>query len=147
MQGLNDYPENKAGTGEPNFVYEVKWVGYAARENTWEPADNLIGWEAEMRAIDEKYEIRDAQSFVSVAGAAQAAREAAAKQKAAELTERRDRLSRMKRRRAARNGGEESEEEDGVGEDDADEEDAETRAMDDEQLQRELELAEQLLAR
>ena len=83
LTGARAVRGKKAGTGEPNFVYEVKWVGYAARENTWEPADNLIGWEAEMRAIDEKYEIRDAQSFVSVAGAAQAAREAAAKQKMA----------------------------------------------------------------
>ena len=95
--------------GEPNYVYEVKWAGYPASANTWEPASNLVGWESDMKNIDEKFTFRSTQSSISVKGAALAAREAAAKQKQIELKDRRDRLQRMKRRRAARSGSDDGE--------------------------------------
>ena len=98
-----------------------------------------------MKEIDDKYSILSQQSSVSVAGAALAAREAAAKQRAVELSKRRERLQRAKRRRAARNDGEEDASDANDSDDADDEEDAELRGLNDEALEREVRLVEQLL--
>eukprot|EP00966_Prymnesium_polylepis_P095928 2222449-Prymnesium_polylepis.1 len=36
--------------GTPRWTYEVKWKG--AHNNTYEPADCLVGWEADMQEVD-----------------------------------------------------------------------------------------------
>ena len=42
--------------GTPKYFYEVKWAGTDDKglpwENTFEPADKLVGWEEEMKAVD-----------------------------------------------------------------------------------------------
>ena len=38
------------------YTYEVKWKGYS--KTTYEPADCLVGWEAEMKKVDEAYAAR-----------------------------------------------------------------------------------------
>ena len=44
-------------TGKPRYVYEVKWAGIDPKNkrpwpNSYEPAACLIGWEAQMKAVD-----------------------------------------------------------------------------------------------
>ena len=39
--------------GAPRWTYEVKWRG--AWANTYEPASCLVGWESEMKKIDDEY--------------------------------------------------------------------------------------------
>jgi len=83
--------------GAPRWTYEVKWVGGA---KTYEPATCLVGWEAEMKKVDDKYSIAALLPKVSPAAEALKAREAAAKLKAQELEARRRRLLRLKARNA-----------------------------------------------
>ena len=131
-------------SGAPRFVYEVKWKDFSAKHNSFEPPECLVGWESEMRVVDDKYSLMLQQGSINVKAAALAAPEAAAKAKALELQDRRDRLARAKRRRAARAGDDEEDEDEEDSEEE--EEDAEMQGYDDEALQRELQLAEQLLA-
>jgi len=42
--------------GAPCWIYEVKWEG-TRWKNTYEPAACLVGWEAQMKKIDEKYSV------------------------------------------------------------------------------------------
>jgi hypothetical protein len=79
-------------------VYEVKWKGNWA--NTYEPASCLVGWEKEMKSVDEKYSIAALMPQVNPVVEALKAREEAAKRKAEDLKKRRDRLLRLKARRA-----------------------------------------------
>ena len=49
--------QGKLPTGGPRYVYEVKWSGInPATKKPWpcsfEPAGCLIGWEAQMKAVD-----------------------------------------------------------------------------------------------
>ena len=49
------------GAGRPRYVYEVKWAGVDPStkqqwKNTFEPANCLIGWEQQMRRVDEAIE-------------------------------------------------------------------------------------------
>jgi len=37
-------------------LYLVKWKGYAAKHNTWEPKSNLKGFEEEMAELEEEEE-------------------------------------------------------------------------------------------
>ena len=83
--------------GAPRWAYEVKWVGGA---KTYEPATCLVGWEAEMKKVDDKYSIAALLPKVSPAAEALKAREAAAALKAQELEARRSRLLRLKARNA-----------------------------------------------
>ena len=47
-------------------MYEVKWMG--AHANTFEPrADYLVGWESEMKLIDESFANRALAITVNVA--------------------------------------------------------------------------------
>jgi hypothetical protein len=110
--------------GGPRFTYEVMWkvTGGNKWANTFEPADCLIGWEAEMKKVDEDITRRATQTFLKPVKEATAAKEAASKRKAEELTARRDRLLRKKRRQEARgeevSDAEDSDEEDGSQDDD-----------------------------
>ena len=125
------------------YTYEVQWKdGPPAGKkwsNTFEPAECLIGWEAEMKKVDEQIAARSAQSFLKPLQVARAVQEQQAKQKAVALEKRRDELLRKQRRQAraqtceGEEGGEEEEEDD----DDADE-DADALLPEGEQLEREL---------
>ena len=45
--------------GQPRYTYEVKWSGKDKQgkewKNTYEPGSCLVGWEPEIKKIDEKY--------------------------------------------------------------------------------------------
>ena len=85
--------------GGPCWTYEVEWQG--TWKNTFEPAACLVGWEKEMKAVDDKVRDRLLLPKVSPFAEALKVREAAAKQKAEETRKRVDRLERLKRRRRA----------------------------------------------
>jgi hypothetical protein len=84
--------------GQPKWTYEVQWRG--AWKNTYEPASCLVGWEKEMHEIDQKLAMAALLPKVNPAAEALKAREAAAKQKAADVEKRRARLQRLQARRA-----------------------------------------------
>ena len=49
--------QGKLPTGGPRYVYEVKWAGINSKTKrpwpcSFEPAGCLIGWEAQMKAVD-----------------------------------------------------------------------------------------------
>ena len=71
----------------------MKWKG--THRNTYEPADCLIGWEAEMQKVDEECERCELLPKINPAVEAQKACELAAACKAAELTKRKERLQRL----------------------------------------------------
>ena len=83
-------------SGAPCWAYEVKWSG--GFKNTYEPASCLVGWEKEMKKVDEKCAIRGLLPTVSPAAEAAKAREAAAKLKAEAMQKRRARLQRLQAR-------------------------------------------------
>ena len=83
--------------GAPRFVYEVLWQGGA---KTYEPADCLVSWGKEMKAVDEACGVRALMPQINPAAEARRARELAAKKKAEELEKRRADLQRLQRRRA-----------------------------------------------
>ena len=83
--------------GAPRFVYEVLWQGGA---KTYEPADCLVSWGKEMKAVDEACGVRALMPQINPAAEARRARELAAKKKAEELEKRRADLQRQQRRRA-----------------------------------------------
>ena len=109
--------------GGPRYTYEVVWkvTGGKKWANTWEPADCLIGWEAEMSEVDKKIVENAQQAPLRLAAQANAVREAAAKKKAAELADRRKRLLRKQQRQQAR--GETPSDDEGEEDGEADEED------------------------
>ena len=88
---------NSPGAGAPRFVYEVLWQGGA---KTYEPADCLVSWGKEMKAVDEACGVRALMPQINPAADARRARELAAKKKAEELEKRRADLQRQQRRRA-----------------------------------------------
>jgi len=91
--------------GKPRWVYEVVWkpVDGQKWKNTWEPHDPcLLGWEAELSAIDENILRRAKQAPINVAQLAQQAREQKAKEKAVEVAAARERLQRRQQRQKAR---------------------------------------------
>ena len=92
--------------GAPRWTYEVVWKG--SYKNTYEPAGCLVGWEKEMKAIDDRYSVQALLPRVSPAAEALKVREAAAKAKAAELEKKKARLQRLKARKA-RMGNDDSE--------------------------------------
>ena len=110
--------------GSVVFTYEVQWKngpGGKKYANTFEPADCLIGWEAEMKKVDEQIVARSKQAFLKPLQVQRAAREHEAHKKAEELTAQRDRLLRKQRRqsRAQFSAGEDDDEaEDGEDSDD-----------------------------
>ena len=73
------------------------WQGGA---KTHEPADCLVSWGKEMKAVDEACGIRALMPQINPAAEAQRARELAAKKKAEELEKRRADLQLQQRRRA-----------------------------------------------
>ena len=83
--------------GAPRFVYEVLWQGGA---KTYEPADCLVSWGKEMKAVDEACGVRALMPQINPAAEARRARELAAKKKAEELEKRRADLQRQQRQRA-----------------------------------------------
>ena len=75
--------------GSVVFTYEVQWKngpGGKKYANTFEPADCLIGWEAEMKKVDEQIVARSKQAFLKPLQVQRAAREHEAHKKAEELT-------------------------------------------------------------
>ena len=101
--------------GQPRYVYEVLW---RSKEKTFEPADCLVGWEADMKKVDEECVKLASMPRINPAAEALKAREAAAKQKAEELAAKRARLQRMQRRRARLDGDEDAESDDEDSDDD-----------------------------
>jgi len=105
---------------KPRWVYEVLWQGGV---QTYEPKDNLVGWEMEMRAVDEKYELQERLPPINPAAAAAARHEQEAKEKAhvakKAKEDRRVRLERLRRRRGGK----------ALSDDDGGEEDTETREL------------------
>ena len=73
----------------------MKWAG--TTEKTYETADCLINWEAEMKEVDKAAAARAAMPKINPAAEAAKAREAAAKTKAAELMKKRARLQRLQK--------------------------------------------------
>mgnify|MGYP007078133770 CR=1 FL=1 len=91
--------------GGPRYLYEVVWKDGPKGEkykNSFEPADNLIEWAAEMKAVDEQIMEATNQAFLRPLLVANAAKEKAAKEKADKLTARRESLLRKQRRQQRR---------------------------------------------
>lgn len=113
--------------GTPKYFYEVKWAGTDGKgqpwENTFEPADKLVGWEEEMKAVDAALERQQTEPQNNPVRRKREEREAEAKQKAKQVMEARARLQRRKARAATKSGaaseGSASEEESGEEEDGA----------------------------
>ena len=74
----------------------MKWSDKDKRgkewKNTYGPGSCLVGWEAEMKKIDEKYATMGLLGTTNPAAEAQRKCEAAAKQKAEALAEEKERL-------------------------------------------------------
>ena len=121
--------------GAPCWTYEVEWEGN--HKKTYEPASCLVGWEKEMKEVDEKAAWRRLLPKVKPVAEALKAREEAAKRKAEEMEKRVARLKRLKARRARGGDEEEFEEEleESDGEEDVDETD---EALDEEAINAEL---------
>jgi len=85
LTGIRAQRGNLPG-GAPHFVYEVLWQGGA---KTYEPADCLVSWGKEMKAVDEACGVRALMPQINPAAEARRARELAAKKKAEELETRR----------------------------------------------------------
>ena len=105
------------------FTYEVQWKngpGGKKYANSFEPPECLVGWEAEMKKVDEQIVARAQQSFLKPLHVQRAAREAEARKKAAELELQRDRLLRKQRRqsRAQFSEGEDDDEEEDISDED-----------------------------
>ena len=85
--------------GAPRWVYEVKWKGIHVK-NTYEPADCLVGWEKEMKHVDEQLEARSQLPLLNLAAQKAKEREAAALDKFRRTQAARARLMRLGARRA-----------------------------------------------
>ena len=97
------------------FTYEVQWKhgpGGKKYANSFEPAECLVGWEAEMKKIDEQVAARSQQTYLKPIQVSRAVREQKAREKADELRLKRDRLLRKQRRLARSEFSEGEEEED-----------------------------------
>ena len=94
--------------GGPRYTYEVVWKdgpNGTKYNNTFEPADCLVEFVADMRAVDDKLEAASQQAYHKPVQAANAAKEKAAQEKAAKLTALREKMLRKQRlqeRREAR---------------------------------------------
>ena len=135
--------QKRGREGTVVYTYEVQWKdGPPAGkkwQNTFEPAECLVGWEAEMKKVDEQIVARSQQAFLKPVQVARAVKEQQAKEKAKALQQQRDQLLRKKRRQArvqASNGEEEQEESEDDDDDDDDDDDA--LLPDGEQLEHEL---------
>ena len=87
--------------GGPRYTYEVKWKDAADGKkypNSFEPADCLVGWASEMKAVDDGITTDLELDFLKPVRVANAAKEAASKRKAEELAPRREQLLRKLRR-------------------------------------------------
>ena len=91
-------------SGLPRFSYEVRWkdTGDDVWPNTFEKADNLVGWEKEMKEVDDRILAHADVAPVNLVQRANAARELAAEKRAKQLADHRDRLLRKKRRQQIR---------------------------------------------
>ena len=107
--------------GAPCWTYEVERQGNYKK--SFEPAACLVGWEKEMKEVDEKVAQRLLLPKVKPAAEALKAREAAAKKKAEDTQKRVVRLKRLKARRARAGDEEELEDADGEENDDDEETD------------------------
>ena len=120
------------------FTYEVQWKhgpGGKKYANSFEPAECLVGWEAEMKKIDEQVAARSQQTYLKPIQVSRAVREQKAREKADELRLKRDRLLRKQRRLARSEFSEGEEEED---EEDEEDEDDDELLPEGEQLDREV---------
>ena len=109
----------------------TKWA------NTFEPASNLVGWEADMKKVDEQIAARSNQDFLKPIKVARAVQEHQAKQKAEILQKKRLQLLRKQRRQARAQLSDGEEEDDEEEDDDGDDED-DALLPDGEQLDNEL---------
>jgi hypothetical protein len=97
------------GAGRPRYLYEVKWAGCDPKtqqpwKNTFEPPTCLIGWEEQMKRVDEAIQAKINEPQLNPAKKAQEEREAKARAKAQELEKKKERLQRLQQRRLARGG-------------------------------------------
>lgn len=95
----------RLSTGAPRYSYEVKWkdTDGQAHPNTFEVADNLGGWEKEMKAVDDRIVARADDVPINLVQQANAARELAAEKRAVLLAAHRDKLLRKQRQQNRRN--------------------------------------------
>ena len=110
-------------SGTVVYTYEVQWKngpGGKKYDCSFEPPDCLVGWEAEMKKVDDAVLLRAKQTFLKPVQVQRAVRESAARKKAEELVATRDRLLRKQRRqsRAQFSEGEDDDDDEGELEDD-----------------------------
>ena len=147
--------KGKTGNGMAKWTYEVVWKACEGKThpNTFEPPEHLIGFEVEMKQVDEEIMSRAGQMFQKPVAVANEAKELAAAKKADELAAARERLLRTQRlrtqrlRRRSGEGGDTTEDPPvSDDDDDVDEEQPEEFAeFDEEQLAAELLRMEELL--
>ena len=93
-------------SGLPNYTYEVMWTGTDANgsrfANTWEPAANLVGWEAEIVRVDQARLAQLLQPQINPARLAQLGRFKEARVKFTTLLRHQDRLKRRLQRHEER---------------------------------------------
>ena len=139
----------KRAQNRQGYTYEVKWKngpGGKVWPNSFQPPENLIGWEAEMKKVDYDIARRSTQAFLKPVAEKRARDEAATQAKAAALLKRREQLMRKKRRLERSrcrgedsDGGEDSDEEDSDEDEESDASEDEDLPNDSEQLLAELE--------
>ena len=84
--------------GKPRWTYEVKWQGASAKNTyCYEPHACLLGWEAEIKKVDDACDARALLPQINPAAEAMKAREVLAQKKADNLERVRERLKRLKR--------------------------------------------------
>ena len=94
--------QGSLASGLPNYTYEVMWNGTDANgsrfTNTWEPAANLIGWEAEIARVDQARLTESLQPQINPARLAQQGRLKEARVKFTTLLRHQDWLKRRMQR-------------------------------------------------
>ena len=115
------------------YSYEVQWKGAQWKgHNSFEPAGCLVGFEAEMKKVDDAIEARANEPHINQAQVRAAQRELASQKKTADLQAHKQRLLRQQKRQRIRD------DDDDDGSEDDDDADEEARAAAADQLAAEL---------